>query len=162
MKRGEVRRRAVRSLLTCAGVLLTLWACGHFWRLQLTFDGFAVGAAREGIWVAWWHGSDYPLPIDIHTLRLETASSYRLTKNGMISRPWEVDVRNLPFSLPVLFLSVSGAALWLSGWQRGRGSSRCACGYDLTANVSGRCPECGEEAPNAQSGSATAASGTTR
>ncbi len=31
-------------------------------------------------------------------------------------------------------------------WRRGRRRKpgHCGCGYDLTGNVSGRCPECGE------------------
>ena len=52
----------------------------------------------------------------------------------------------LAFSLPVLFmlLALPTRALWRtrrSGWQDGHCHN---CGYDLTGNVSGRCPECGE------------------
>ncbi len=53
---------------------------------------------------------------------------------------WSVD---LPFWFPLALCVVPTAYLW---WRRGRrippGHCR-KCGYNLTGNVSGRCPECG-------------------
>lgn len=58
---------------------------------------------------------------------------------------------SLPLWIPAtLFLA---AAAW--NWRRGRGfpPGHCArCGYDLTGNVSGRCPECGTACESRQSG----------
>ncbi|GMU84288.1 MAG: hypothetical protein AMXMBFR47_41580 [Planctomycetota bacterium] len=49
----------------------------------------------------------------------------------------------LPFWMPLL--AIGGPTFWL--WLRRRGTSgsgACeACGYDLTGNLSGQCPECG-------------------
>jgi hypothetical protein len=53
----------------------------------------------------------------------------------------------LPYWLP--FLLVAGPSLL--GWlvSRARDPTRCReCGYDLTGNVSGNCPECGTPRPN--------------
>lgn len=55
----------------------------------------------------------------------------------------------IPLGVPTTaFLCIAGAALgarrWLATESSRRG--RCQrCGYDLTGNVSGRCPECGKE-----------------
>ena len=42
-----------------------------------------------------------------------------------------------------LFLLFALAAKWLSGDRSRPPSGHCGCGYDLTANTTGRCPECG-------------------
>ena len=52
----------------------------------------------------------------------------------------------IAFSLliPLVLLALTTRALWRTKpwwWQEGQCSN---CGYDLTGNVSGRCPECGE------------------
>jgi hypothetical protein len=48
----------------------------------------------------------------------------------------------LPFWLVLLGLGVPTMAAWLPRSRRSRGLCH-KCGYDLTGNVSGRCPECG-------------------
>jgi hypothetical protein len=52
----------------------------------------------------------------------------------------------VPHWLPGIVLL--GAGLWLGRRQRIFGPGRCGCGYDLTGNVSGRCPECGQATDN--------------
>ena len=52
-----------------------------------------------------------------------------------------------------LLVGLAYPAVWLAGWSRRRFKSRCAgglcvhCGYNLTGNTSGVCPECGEALP---------------
>lgn len=63
--------------------------------------------------------------------------------------PNQVRVSALGISLPcwsLLLMSLAAAALLarLGGIGRKRGPHDCGCcGYDLTGNMSGRCPECG-------------------
>ena len=47
--------------------------------------------------------------------------------------------------MPLWVVLMPALALAILAWRRGRvPSGACrACGYDLTGNVSGRCPECG-------------------
>jgi hypothetical protein len=45
-----------------------------------------------------------------------------------------------PLWLPLLGSAILTAAAWR---QDRRAPGYCRCGYDLTGNVSGRCPECG-------------------
>jgi hypothetical protein len=53
----------------------------------------------------------------------------------------------VPYWLPTALASILPVSFAVKVWRRRAarpGSSRCsACGYDLTANVSGVCPECG-------------------
>ena len=48
----------------------------------------------------------------------------------------------LPLWIPLALLAVPTAWLWLLDRRR-PAPGKCRCGYDLTGNTSGRCPECG-------------------
>jgi hypothetical protein len=52
-------------------------------------------------------------------------------------------------SLPLWILALAAAAIFAATFSRSKPApGHCRkCGYDLTGNVSGRCPECGESAP---------------
>ncbi len=61
--------------------------------------------------------------------------------------------RDMPwwFWALALLLALVAARWWYLSWAvRHRPRMGCCgkCGYDLTGNVSGRCPECGTEVPN--------------
>lgn len=60
-------------------------------------------------------------------------------RNGICSSVW------LPLWMPLLMISVATSYLF---WRDRRISPHCCqgCGYDLTGNTSGVCPECGKKA----------------
>lgn len=47
----------------------------------------------------------------------------------------------IPLWIPVILMALPTAWLWLR--RRGTNDGCANCGYDLTGNVSGTCPECG-------------------
>ncbi len=50
----------------------------------------------------------------------------------------------LPLSLPFIFMLLPTAAMWLWPHRHRRTAGQClGCGYNLTGNTSGVCPECG-------------------
>jgi hypothetical protein len=51
----------------------------------------------------------------------------------------------MPFLLVVIYPAVALARGPIRRWHRRRRGSCVACGYNLTGNVSGVCPECGAE-----------------
>lgn len=50
---------------------------------------------------------------------------------------------HLPLWIPLVVIGVPAGLLWWRGYRRPRRGHCPRCGYDLTGNVSGRCPECG-------------------
>jgi hypothetical protein len=49
----------------------------------------------------------------------------------------------IPLWVPFLLVFLPTATVCLRDWRRQPPGHCQACGYDLTGNVSGRCPECG-------------------
>ena len=86
--------------------------------VSVSEDGWHCRPVRETSFsesVLWWHWAGRPL--------------------GGFGRAY-------PLWPPLLVLAVPTAVLW---WRDRRYLKGCcqSCGYDLTGNVSGRCPECG-------------------
>ncbi len=53
---------------------------------------------------------------------------------------WQLRV---PLWIPLLLIGIPSAILWWLDRRRPRPGHCRTCDYDLTGNVSGRCPECG-------------------
>jgi hypothetical protein len=89
-------------------------------------------------------------------LRDIAASPWKLTfQPGLPTQWWPGVLRSgnnrgtwddyvwIPLWIPLVMAGVLTALLW---WRaRPARPGHCRCGYDLTGNVSGRCPECGIE-----------------
>ncbi len=52
---------------------------------------------------------------------------------------------SLPLWIPPCLIALPSLALW---WRNRRNNGHCDCGYNLTGNVSGVCPECGKDITN--------------
>lgn len=76
---------------------------------------------------------------------------YNITSGGVVRRGAKVSI---PYWVLVGIFGVApGSCLW-RGYRRYRreGTNRCLeCGYDLTGNISGVCPECGAGVPTQES-----------
>ena len=53
---------------------------------------------------------------------------------------------SVPLWMPLVAFAIPTAVPWWRRRPRFRAGLCQKCGYDLTANVNGRCPECGEVA----------------
>jgi hypothetical protein len=156
--RPPLRRSRWRTLLKWSGtlacllILLAAAVCLR-WRFIQVGDGrsFYIRAAGGtmsvgwGPWVGWGRW--------VHGI----AVGPRLNTWGEIvaewtdgHAPWGISAadvaggRWLSFPLWIPFLLIGVPTGWL--WWRDRRrvpAGCCACGYDLTGNISGRCPECG-------------------
>jgi hypothetical protein len=63
---------------------------------------------------------------------------------GLAGEPKRIDIVACPLWVPIAVFSLAGILMWPH--RRRMHVGGCAsCGYDLTGNVSGRCPECGTE-----------------
>ncbi len=97
------------------------------WPSSMTFL-LEDGRVLEG-WLPWYFGTPW-----------EWEFWPRFTASGNFS------VYSFPLWMPALLFGLPAAALWCNRRRIPPGHCR-ACGYDLTGNVSGRCPECGAATP---------------
>lgn len=108
---------------------------------------FALGWLLDALRVRrrWWLSLWLLLAVTICYTSIASYPSYAraMSKNGSF---WSYFFFSLNFGLLIsILLSALAVAPWrIAAWHRRRKPGCCtACGYDLTGNVSGRCPECG-------------------
>jgi hypothetical protein len=128
----------LRWLTTCVCVLLlmALVACTIWSAVIVTVGEWSVGL---------WGGAF------IHPWRDEQSLSlfeFRRADQGQLLAIWSAfalwpRARTTPLWMPLVI--VGSLAAWLWHLDRRRPApGACRCGYDLTGNTSGRCPECGQ------------------
>ncbi len=73
----------------------------------------------------------------------------------LLWEPWSrgAQIVVIPFWIPLLLAGLPTTLLWWRDRRRVQ-PGHCPCGYDLTGNVSGICPECGLKTPAAAGGGA--------
>jgi hypothetical protein len=70
--------------------------------------------------------------------------------NGVRKGPVRVDTLTIPL-VPLIGVAVVPCAYFVLTGKRSKPRGKCRkCGYDLTGNVSGICPECGTPIPDGQ------------
>lgn len=108
---------AVVVLAWCFAALGGTWAIGNVALVNEPQLKIADGALWVNLGVA-WVATQPPQPKYLHFLRV-------------------------PFPVILVPLAIVTALFWLAG-REGRPAHHCQrCGYNLTGNVSGTCPECG-------------------
>jgi hypothetical protein len=126
-----------------------------------TLFAFWIGAYRLHIWrnARNFYGPAQRLLLGHENLTLSAADlcffiwsvlASMAIVDAVMTRYWETAWLAMIFGVPFIGLFV-GATLRLRAEQRERWQrdNHCAhCGYDLTANATGRCPECGATAPD--------------
>ena len=132
MRRGLLIFGYVTSALFALVALLSMWGTlvigvpGVFYLLT-SHGNCGVSIANDSVWIngRWW---------------LTDFDEFRLHPwPGLVPR-WGV------ICLPnwLAFVLWLGGIAWLQHLtRRRRAAHECACGYDLTGNTSGTCPECG-------------------
>jgi hypothetical protein len=138
------RRWRVRRVLKVIGVVGSA-TFGLAWALSLVYsaawvgeNGRIVGVQRGAAWYiaesdaeAGWYINYLPVWKEGARWKFEYGGGMTFTQ--LISLPlW---IPSLPFVLLLML------ALWLD--RHGIPPGHCPCGYNLTGNISGVCPECG-------------------
>jgi hypothetical protein len=166
-------RRRLFDTLAVLSLVLCLFVCGWWVRSYWWCDIVQVGWGRFGVWTvhgrAVWYYDGTPTWDSAWDINPWTAAQSEAwwkqfeEANGItyiagigcgMMGPGSFGVI-LPHWLLAPLAGLPGV-VWLA-WgrrrviRRGRkGAGRCvACGYDLTGNTSGRCPECGAAAATA-------------
>ena len=135
--RPSLLRQHLKKLGFLAGViLLAMWVLSPRWAVATELGNMSIALEQGAIWL------DYDAP-DVYWRRhgVRPAPGGHLHLPGWRLQPWPVVC--IPLWIPFALVSIPTAFLW---WRDYRVRPElCYCGYDLTGNVSGQCPECGKE-----------------
>lgn len=145
MRMLRPNRAILIASLFCLLACVVMWILSCFTRLTVGFYGHSLILDYGSAWILWrpgqtcidaWWNVDTVVPIgrDFRT--------YGFILPVFKGRPRGVDI-TLPLWVPTLVASLP-AILVAAHARRLRRRGACAkCCYDLTGNVTGRCPECG-------------------
>lgn len=160
-QRSQARRVAEWTGVGLCAVVLVGWAFSIVWTVKWVEHGVTLTRAitlyTGGIAVNQYPAMRGPIPIELHRDMTPGWSVYResdLVLGLELPRiswddPPPYRFVFVPLWLPFLVLGVPTAILWFPTvirWYRDRKPpcGHCQhCGYDLTGNVTGICPECG-------------------
>jgi hypothetical protein len=131
-------------------LILTAAFLGLKWRnIRIGFAESGVqvsGGSLELLWKGGWKikpginlGPTYRTWGDV----LEIWRDSALVPYRQSFTPGYMECVSLPLWIPFVLIGLPTGWLWWRDRRRVAAGCCAACGYDLTGNVSGRCPECG-------------------
>ena len=128
--------------MTGCVLLFGLWAASEFYLTAYGGTHFRGGVFKGLIWISFRRTPVHlrgPMVISTSQIDEDRAWRPRLLKYPVLPG----SSLRVPSWLPLAIL----APLTAIAWRKARRPllGHCRCGYDLTGNVSGRCPECGAE-----------------
>ncbi len=147
-KRSRLRRIAKWTGLVVCVVIVGVWGVSLRW-CMIRFGTYVRRAElRNGLVIAAWRTDSQLRQARATRWEVSVVSPSR-ARYGFI-RPIAERVPSLKFSyvslplwLPLLVFAIPTAILWHRDRRRSPPGHCQQCGYDLTGNESGVCPECG-------------------
>lgn len=138
-------RRALKWFATLAAFVIAAAVFAtltHSFVLDLPAARAQLSLGRGALWAAWDLQGQAGRTVDFYVSPPPPGAPLVWTAEFYVAtRPRGV---TLPLWAPFAVLTLLAIALWRREYPAGH----CpACGYDLTGNVSGLCPECGRPAP---------------
>ena len=138
---SRIRRIAKWSgVLVCAG-LSAVWIVSMHW---LSFFYPVTFGVSQNVWVGMVPGY---LSFDVSE-RVTTSGWHTFSVSDFSTAPWSptdyVGDLSIPIWIPLLAVALPTAYLFWRDRRYPRGHCQ-HCGYNLTGNESGSCPECGKE-----------------
>lgn len=152
-KRSRIRRwfKWVGSVLSS---VILIWAVMSYWYGIGWGDFKILGSSRveywtqNGVFVYQLYTNYRPNHGILEGWRVwRISKKYYVWRFGYSQNAWGYKIR-IPLWLPFLLFALPSAYLWWMGWWNNKyyppQPDHCQkCGYNLTGNTSGTCPECG-------------------
>ncbi len=144
-RRHQVRRVAKWiGYATCAVIAVNALVSLQ-WRFGVVRDDWAVLVQRSGVcfdW--WWHLAGHAQMVRDEVWYPTGAFAYRDTGRTLLADMLQQFTPAVIIPHWILFAIAVVPTVYLRWRYRRPPRGHCqSCGYDLTGNVSGRCPECG-------------------
>ena len=121
-------------------LLVGLWGVTEIWDIAYRCE-YAMGSIVKGSIYLRVAGSDFPtMPNDGWSVGRHSWHRRRWRPRANVADV--ISSYTIPLWLPLAILT----PLTVIAWRKARWPlpGHCECGYNLTGNVSGRCPECGK------------------
>jgi hypothetical protein len=139
---------------------------GAYWGIA-KYLGVGALASIALVWMmsGWWQvhkvGRSYSISVEYGRIKLMVVPGYQYEPKWVVERIEEPpcwcwtyyfaprSALFLPLWIVFVVASIPTAIVWWLAPRRYVPGHCRSCGYDLTGNVTGRCPECGTPAPKA-------------
>jgi hypothetical protein len=141
-------RASLKWVGTVASLLLVFAAIVNLW-FHISFQAtwWNLGAAGGGIWCTWQTMAPFDGPRFVVTPMADDRLGQWLQHGTHARFECQLDRKSaVSLSVPIWMLAIVTCPI--TGWlwyadRRRPALGACRCGYDLTGNASGVCPECG-------------------
>ncbi len=139
-------RRRIRTFTLWTGTLLSLliavaFVASAWWAFILQLDPVAVYVYGGSVVILLDDPFVSTVSVDQHVHGLSRWATFT---SGNTRMTWV----EFPIGVVLLAVAVPTLLVWRF-WPKPVKPGHCRCGYDLTSNVSGTCPECGRRATRA-------------
>ena len=137
MLRHRLRTFTLWTGTLLSGLIVAAFVASAWWLI-------AIGAPTKGLPAMFLGGGSVTVLPD--NVELETQVVCRNLDGLFAWNFWRADSGDFQVPLYAVFLAVAGPTLLVwRFWPKPPKPGHCRCGYDLTGNTSGVCPECGVE-----------------
>ncbi len=145
MSRSLTRRLFGASIAGSVGTVLLLLVCS-FWCQLIVQWGSGMLCVGDGVVQFGYSRSALSRAAGFKILRWTTGFSFGRQTFAWRAGPGAFLLQVPVWALAGMTLAVAAGPLLLLRRRCGRSNRECTeCGYDLTGNPTGRCPECGAE-----------------
>jgi hypothetical protein len=139
-RRGRVRRVGKWAGVAVCVILLAGQVVGRFGFVEWWADGFLLSVSGGAVRIAWWQPTRFEGALKAAWYPRKDIHWTLLPYNA-----WPVRDVLIPLWIFAVAIAVPTTVLWWLDRRRLAPGHCPCCGYDLTGNVSGRCPECGAQ-----------------